>query len=390
MFTIDSAYSLFKDRAGVRGISSNVSPANFNLWFPTAELKFFNIRYNEYARTQAISDAISKWLSDAMLLNIPSTGTFPFFTGMNLLHVDSMSDYLVTTGTKIASLNTLVGGTLYTDGSYNQVPLTGGAGNGATAYMVIVGGIVKTVQPQAQGSGYAVGDTLTAANTNFGGTGSGFSIKVATLTGATKEYPVTRVEKNRVAKNLSSEYDAPTQEFAIYTQYGTSLQFYPTDIGFAKIVYLKQPVWSYWGYFLAGYIATLTGLVSGSGYTTGTYSNVPLTGGIGNSALATIVVSGGGVTSVTLTNPGKVYKNGDALSALAANVGGSGTGFTITVSSLISGTIRPIYDPATSIQPKWNDDDLSSIIDIALNDAAIAARDKELTGFAQTTAQSQQ
>lgn len=379
-YNINSIKQLFSDRAGTRGISSNVTPDKFNRWFPAAELKFFNERRELYAKTQIISDSISKWLSDPLFLSIPATGAYPFFTGMNLLHVDSMSAYLVTAGTMIVTLDTLVGGTGYTDGSYT-VALTGGTGTGATAYIVVTGGIVVSVLPIQQGSGYVVDDTLSATLP----AGSGFSIDVATLTGATTSYKVKRVEKNRWDANVSSTYDAPTQEFSIYTQYANSFLFAPANIGFAKIVYLKEPLWSFWGYNLQGYIATLTGLVGGSAYTNGTYPNVPLTGGLGNGALATIVVSGGAVTSVTITNPGKIYLNGDVLSALAANIGGTGTGFSTTISSLVPGSIRPIYNAATSIQPLWNDDDISTIIDLALEDAAIASRDKELTNFAQET-----
>lgn len=385
-YSIDDVFKLFKDRAGTRGISSNVSPDRFNRWFNSAELKFFNERYDEYAKKQTISDSISKWMSDAMIIPVASTGLFPFFTNMNLLHVDSMNDYLVTTGAMIATLGTLTGGTLYTDGSYNQIALTGGTGTGATAYIVIVGGIVRSVIPQQQGSGYVAGDVLSATLP----IGSGFSIHVASVTGATKPYKVERVEKNRISAHLSSAYEAPNQQFAIYTQYATSLQFYPENIGFAQIVYLQQPAWSKWAYTLNGYIATLTGLVGGSSYTNGTYTNVPLTGGSGNGALATIVVAGNAVTSVTLTNPGKIYLNGNVLSAAAANIGSTGSGFTITVSSLVTGSIRPVYDSTNSVQPLWNNDDISTIIDLALSDAAIAARDKELTGFADNAAKSQQ
>jgi len=383
---IDYCKKLFSDRAGTRGISSNVSPDRFNRWFHNAELRFFNEMYDQYAKRQTISDSISKWFTDPLYLPIPSTGVFPFFPGMNLLHVDSMSNYLVTTGTQIATLGTLTPGTGYTPGNYT-VALTGGTGTGATAYIVVnAAGNVQTVLPSQQGSGYAVNDSLSAALP----VGTGFSILVASLTGATDDNPVTRVEKQLVAANLSSSYDAPTQQFPIYTQYSTSFAFYPKNIGFVKTVYLQQPVWSYWGYLLQGYIATLTGLVGGSLYTNGTYQNVPLTGGLGNGALATIVVSGNAVTRVTLTNPGKIYGVNDVLSASNANIGGTGSGFTITVSSLVQGSIRPVYNPATSIQPLWNNDDLSTIIDLALSDAAVSARDKELTNFAQTSQQSQQ
>lgn len=383
-YSIDDAKKLFSDRAGTRGISSNVTPAKFNRFWGSAELKFFNTRYDEYSKKQTISDSISKWMTDPTYIPIDSNGFFLFFKNMNLLHVDSMSAYLPVTGTSIATLNTLTPGTGYTDGSY-FVPLTGGTGTQATAYIVVFGGVVVSVLPQIQGSGYAAGDTLSASLP----AGSGFTIKVATVTGSVTDYPVTRVEKQRIAKHLSSQYDAPSPEFPIYTQYATSFRFYP-NIPYAKIVYLQQPIWSFWAYKLAGYIDTLTGLVGGSAYTNGLYENVPLTGGQGNGALATITVAGGEVTSVVLSNPGKLYVNADVLSASAADIGGTGTGFTITISSLIQGTIRPIYDAVNSVQPLWSDDDISSIIDLSLQDAAQSARDTELQQFAQMQTKSQQ
>jgi len=76
---------------------------------------------------------------------------------------------------------------------------------------------------------------------------------------------------------------------------------------------------------------TVTISVAGSGYTNGTYYNVSLTGGTGNSATATIIVSGGVVTSVTLINKGCYYAVGDQLSA---TLGSTGSGFTLTVASI--------------------------------------------------------
>lgn len=384
-YSIDEIKKLFGKRAGTRGVSSNISPESFNLFWNSAEIKFFNIQYLEYAVRSTISDSISKWMADPMYIPVDANGFFTFFTGMNLLHVDSMSAYLVTAGTKITTFKALVAGTGYTDGSYT-IDLTGGAGIGATAYVVVLDGEVVSCVPVLQGTGFAVNDVLTGTIP----VGSGFTVTVASLTGATKDYPVTRREKNRWAANVSSTFDAPTQEFPIYTQFFNSLQFAPANLGFAKTVYLQQPIWSVWGYTLNGSINTLTGLVGGTGYVNGSYTNVPLINGAGNSALATITVSGTAVTSVVLTNRGKIYLNGDVLSASNANLGGSGTGFTITISSLMSGTIRPIYDPTTSVQPRWNSDDISSIIDIALADAAIASRDVELTNFSDKAQKSQQ
>jgi hypothetical protein len=61
---------------------------------------------------------------------------------------------------------------------------------------------------------------------------------------------------------------------------------------------------------------------------------VPLTGGSGSGALATITVSGGAVTAVTITNGGIFYVVGNTLSAAAANIGGTGTSFSIPVSAV--------------------------------------------------------
>jgi hypothetical protein len=85
---------------------------------------------------------------------------------------------------------------------------------------------------------------------------------------------------------------------------------------------------------LQGSLISLTTLVAGSTYTNGTYTNVPLTGGTGTGAQATIVVSGAVVASVTITTPGTGYVVGDVLSATAATIGGTGSGFTIAVQTV--------------------------------------------------------
>ena len=81
----------------------------------------------------------------------------------------------------VLTLNTLVGGTLYTNGTYTNVTLTGGSGSGAKATIVVSGNAVTTVTLTAAGNGYVVGNTLSATAASIGGTGSGFSINVATI-----------------------------------------------------------------------------------------------------------------------------------------------------------------------------------------------------------------
>lgn len=77
---------------------------------------------------------------------------------------------------------TLVGGSGYTPGSgsatYEFVSLTGGTGTGAIADITVTDGAVSSVNMRRGGSGYVIGDTLSATNTDIGGTGSGFSIDV--------------------------------------------------------------------------------------------------------------------------------------------------------------------------------------------------------------------
>ncbi len=77
----------------------------------------------------------------------------------------------------------LIGGSSYTNGTYINVPLTGGTGSGATANIVVSGNVVTTVALVATGIRYTEGDILSCANTSVGGTGSGFFISVKTVIG---------------------------------------------------------------------------------------------------------------------------------------------------------------------------------------------------------------
>lgn len=92
----------------------------------------------------------------------------------------------------IATLGTIVGGSSYSNGTYTGVPLvgtytisgstTGGTtGTGAVATIVVSGGAVTSVTLTNTGATYAIGDSLTAAVANIGGTGSGFTVPVATI-----------------------------------------------------------------------------------------------------------------------------------------------------------------------------------------------------------------
>ena len=88
----------------------------------------------------------------------------------------------------IVSLGTIVGGSLYTDGTYTDVPLTGGTGTGAEATIEVEDGAVTKVTITNDGKGYAVGDELSAAADDVGGTGSGFKVPVTAVTTVKDEY----------------------------------------------------------------------------------------------------------------------------------------------------------------------------------------------------------
>ena len=81
-------------------------------------------------------------------------------------------------------------------------------------------------------------------------------------------------------------------------------------------------------------ITTMGAIVGGTGYTNGTYFNVPLTGGTGNAATANIVISGGAVTSVTIVDGGCLYTVGDVLSVAPSSVGGTGSAFSVPVAAV--------------------------------------------------------
>lgn len=78
---------------------------------------------------------------------------------------------------------TLVGGTAYTNGTYTNVALTGGTGTLAKATIIVAGATVTSVVITSPGSGYVVGDVLSATAASIGGTGSGFTVTVTQVSG---------------------------------------------------------------------------------------------------------------------------------------------------------------------------------------------------------------
>ena len=92
-----------------------------------------------------------------------------------------ITDY--TFGGSLLTVNTLIGGSGYVNGTYSAVSLsyvTTGAGFGATADIVVSGGAVTSVTITSGGSGYSQYEKLTATAAQLGGAGSGFSVQVDT------------------------------------------------------------------------------------------------------------------------------------------------------------------------------------------------------------------
>lgn len=88
---------------------------------------------------------------------------------------------------------------------------------------------------------------------------------------------------------------------------------------------------------VSGVIAGTGSLVAGNGYVDDVYYNVPLIGGAGVAATATVIVVDGLVTSCVIENPGSLYLVDDVLSAAQSVIGG-GVGFSITVNAINNST----------------------------------------------------
>jgi hypothetical protein len=72
-------------------------------------------------------------------------------------------------------------GSLYNNGTYTNIPLTGGSGSGATANITISGQVVTSITIKNAGNFYVAGDTLSFSNTYTSSSGSGFVYTVSTI-----------------------------------------------------------------------------------------------------------------------------------------------------------------------------------------------------------------
>lgn len=109
------------------------------------------------------------------------------------LTVNSTSEGVVLPSMSIAQRNTILlggiinetttAGTGYTNGTYNNIALTGGTGSGALGNFTITGGGVTGFSFANKGVQYKPGDVLTVSNSLVGGSGTGWSLTATVVNG---------------------------------------------------------------------------------------------------------------------------------------------------------------------------------------------------------------
>ena len=132
------------------------------------------------AITQA-SDAVITALGHNLLVGDEVT-----FTGINgMVELNNVKDTVTAITTQISGSTLVSNGSGYVNGTYTNVPLTSGSGTSAAATIIVAGGEVESYTISNKGTDYEIDDTLSASNSNLGGAGSGFQIKVSKIEGKT-------------------------------------------------------------------------------------------------------------------------------------------------------------------------------------------------------------
>jgi hypothetical protein len=272
--------------------------------------------------------------------------------GANFRIGDVMSCLPKYIGNGVQTLGTIVGGSLYRNGTYFNVPLAGGTGTGANANITVSGGAVTAVTLNTSGIGYsravvtgsisvytmtvtavdvssigslAVGQTISGAGITAGtqiaalGTGTGgigtYTVSIPQSVGSVT---ITGTD------NLSASNTLLGENVGVIASIGTLVG----GQGYAPGTYTSVNFSGGSGSGAVGTVMvqtagvkTFTNLAGGTLYTNGTYLNVPLTGGGGTTATANIVVSGGSVISAAITSGGNSYVIGNILSCAATSIG---------------------------------------------------------------------
>ena len=126
--------------------------------------------------------ALKGWTTNYMEYYTRAQAGYSFEPGDPTMFSTSLHSFGIVTGS-ILSLSTPYGGSGYTPGVYNAVPLTSSIGAGATANITVgASGKVTAVVLVGLGTGYQQYQTVSAATSTIGETGSGFFVYVDTIT----------------------------------------------------------------------------------------------------------------------------------------------------------------------------------------------------------------
>jgi hypothetical protein len=116
-----------------------------------------------------------------LILNFPKGSSNPIFIDWTA-YIDTFGPkptviIEVRQTTAISSFGTIAGGSGYTNDIYQNIPLTGGSGEGAVANINVTGGAISSIDIVKGGIGYSASDTLSASIPG----GSGFSVQAQTI-----------------------------------------------------------------------------------------------------------------------------------------------------------------------------------------------------------------
>lgn len=290
------------------------------------------------------------YLDTYFLLNVPDTNrwyislsnvTFEMLTSpIGSILTGSILNAGNTGAIKTGSITT--SGSSYNNGTYTDIPLFGGSGSGATANLTIAGGSITVVTINSEGINYVV-DNLLTINTSFLSVASTGTYTFTTnptnnqtiiLNGVTwtfKTSGATGTQTNIGATTadtltqLAIDLNASTNNSLVIATYAVSPTVLTITYNVGGVV---GNAYTLAAGTYAGVIsgATLAGGVDGTGsgfvynvdtiggtYPDGVYFDVPLVGGSGFNARATITVTDGVVVSVVITDEGNDYLVGDIL-----------------------------------------------------------------------------
>lgn len=264
-------------------------------------------------------------------LRQPATGAYGEIVGNvtndNLIVLKNVNGTFNTTGTFSADIKTfsilIDQNSSYTKGAI--LSLTDGI-NPPIATAEILEGTTKQniVKIKVLTGTWIVDDDYFLQSSNlFNTSGS----RIITLTSLSDNLEPFNVNQNVALVETSTEHGLGIGD-------SIDVNIFPNDASKTKIYYLRKRLYQIVKLSPPAYNTTIdyTGigrfevLNGGAFYTPGTYTNIPLTGGSGTGATATIVVSSSGiVSSIVLQNGGSGYKKADYLGVDDESLGRSNT-----------------------------------------------------------------